>query len=354
MAEDFPHHEALETAHDLRLALSFGRAAPDVVDRRLVAAHAHDAVKGGVGLPVATAVEPVTGDLAARGGDRAGAAELGKGALGVDPFRVVADQDQHLRGGTCLDTIGRHQGRSAVFDQGLEVNVVGLDPGVEVEPSTGEGPQAGLGRSGWGRHCPRTQCGEMTDQRHRARNRLKLVTCDSSCPHEVSDTGILTFTPPSSSPRYNLSFGLTIVGLIAFMGSIWALKIEYYPLTAMPMFASVRRSVVTYFKTIGHRESGAISPIYLEDSLGAVSINSRYESLFDFCFSDKPRDLEICKKTFSVLGSAYNKKTPPGEKVTQYEIQRWTWDFVSNPQDPNYGTLDARMIFDISSGSITK
>ena len=37
------------------LALSFGRAAPDVVDRGLMAPHAHDdhAVKGGVGLPVA-------------------------------------------------------------------------------------------------------------------------------------------------------------------------------------------------------------------------------------------------------------------------------------------------------------
>jgi hypothetical protein len=108
MAEDFPHYEALEAANNLRLALSFGRAASDVVDRGLVAAQAHDdhAVKGGVGLPVATPVEPVTGDLAARGGDRAGAAELGKGALGVYPLRVVADQDQHLGGGTCLDAIG--------------------------------------------------------------------------------------------------------------------------------------------------------------------------------------------------------------------------------------------------------
>jgi predicted DCC family thiol-disulfide oxidoreductase YuxK len=187
-----------------------------------------------------------------------------------------------------------------------------------------------------------------------ARNRLKPATCASSCPREVSATGTLTFTPPSSNPRYNLSFGLAIAILIAVMGSIWALKIEYYPLTAMPMFTGVRRSVVTYFKTLGHRESGAISPIYLEDSLGAVSVNSRYEPLFDFCFSDKPHDLEICKKTLSVLGIAYNKKTPPGEKVTQYEIQRWTWDFVSNPQDSNYGTLDARMVFDISSSSITR
>ena len=187
-----------------------------------------------------------------------------------------------------------------------------------------------------------------------ARHRLKRATCNSSSPLEGSATGTLTFTPPSSSPRYNLFFGLAIVGLIAVMGSIWALRIEYYPLTAMPMFTNVRTSVVTYFKILGHREAGEISPIYFEDALGAVSINSRYEPLFYLCFSDKPRDLETCKKTLGVFGIAYNKKAPPGEKVTGYEIQRWTWDFVSNPQDSNYGTLDARMIFDISSGSIIR
>jgi predicted DCC family thiol-disulfide oxidoreductase YuxK len=187
-----------------------------------------------------------------------------------------------------------------------------------------------------------------------ARHRLKRATCNSSSPLEGSATGTLTFTPPSSSPRYNLFFGLAIVGLIAVMGSIWALRIEYYPLTAMPMFTNVRTSVVTYFKILGHREAGEISPIYFEDALGAVSINSRYEPLFDLCFSDKPRDLETCKKTLGVFGIAYNKTAPPGEKVTRYEIQRWTWDFVSNPQDSNYGTLDARMIFDISSGNITR
>src|SRR4051794_19855956 len=74
-AEDLPYHEALEAANDLGLAFSFRRAATDVVDRGLVAPHPHDAVGGGVGLSVATAVEPVVGDLAARGGGRAGGAQ---------------------------------------------------------------------------------------------------------------------------------------------------------------------------------------------------------------------------------------------------------------------------------------
>jgi hypothetical protein len=47
MAEDFPHHEALETANHPCLALSLRRSAPDVVDHHgLMAPHAHDAVKG--------------------------------------------------------------------------------------------------------------------------------------------------------------------------------------------------------------------------------------------------------------------------------------------------------------------
>jgi hypothetical protein len=52
MAEDFPHHEALEAANDLGLALSFCRAASDVVDRGLVAPHPHGdyAVEGGIRL----------------------------------------------------------------------------------------------------------------------------------------------------------------------------------------------------------------------------------------------------------------------------------------------------------------
>jgi hypothetical protein len=61
-----------------------------------------------------------------------------------------------------------------VFNQGLEVSVMGLDLGVEVEPTARESAQAGLGRSRRGRHRPGTQRGEMTDQRHRARNRIKL------------------------------------------------------------------------------------------------------------------------------------------------------------------------------------
>jgi hypothetical protein len=75
IAKDLAGHEALEAADDLWLALSLGGASFDAVEGRLASAHAHDdhTVEGGIGLPVAAAVEPVSAGLAAGGRDRADA-----------------------------------------------------------------------------------------------------------------------------------------------------------------------------------------------------------------------------------------------------------------------------------------
>src|SRR4051794_29863375 len=86
VTEDLAGHVAFEATDDLRSALSFGRAPADVVQSRLVAAHADDdhAVEGGIGLSVAAAIEPVAVGLAAGGRDRAGAAQLGERGLRAD------------------------------------------------------------------------------------------------------------------------------------------------------------------------------------------------------------------------------------------------------------------------------
>src|SRR3712207_5336516 len=118
MAKDLTRHEALEAADDLGLALPFVRPPLDVVEGRLVGAHAgdHHAVEGSVGLPVPAAVEPVPAGLAARGRDRAGAAQLGEGGLGADAFRVVANQEEHLHGGAGLDAVRLDYLRRTLLD----------------------------------------------------------------------------------------------------------------------------------------------------------------------------------------------------------------------------------------------
>jgi hypothetical protein len=48
--------------------------------------------------------------------------------------------------------------------------------------------------------------------------------------------------------------------------------------------------------------------------------------------------------------AAYNKKAKPGERVTQYEIEVWNWDFRGHPFDPNYGNLMDRFVFELNTG----
>ena len=184
-----------------------------------------------------------------------------------------------------------------------------------------------------------------------ARRRLSYLNCDSSCATDTSQIGAQTLTAPSQSGHYRLSYGIAVAGVIVAMGYFWLRQIEYYPFTAVPMFTGEKTSTVTYFKTLGHRESGAISKIQLEDALGAWSINSRYEGLFYLCFG-KPEEVELCNKTLSILGSAYNKKVAPGEKLTGLEIQRWKWDFRAHPDDRQYGYLDARFTGQIKADGV--
>jgi len=81
---------ALEAAGGLAAALSFSKAALDVVDGRSVhsASGEDDLVESAVELPVTAAVEPVADPLARGGGDWGGAGEPGEGGLAGEAAAV--------------------------------------------------------------------------------------------------------------------------------------------------------------------------------------------------------------------------------------------------------------------------
>jgi predicted DCC family thiol-disulfide oxidoreductase YuxK len=176
-----------------------------------------------------------------------------------------------------------------------------------------------------------------------ARNRRALVKCDVACSMENAPSENPVLSDAKHSRRLAWACGITIAAIIAFQGFFWLNRIEFYPFTSVQMFTGKPGTVVTYYKTLGHWESGRVSPLYLEDTLGVMSINSRYEGLFDLCFGDATQS-ELCRKTVSILGSAYNGKAHSDDKLTQLEIQRWKWDFGAKPRDPGYGELDARFV----------
>jgi hypothetical protein len=145
---------AFEAADDLSLAFAFGGASCDVVDGGLVKAHANDhrAVESAVGLSVPAVVEPVALREARAGGDRAGAAELGEGRVGVDAVEVVAGEDEHLGGGVGADPESLAQTRGGGRGELVEQLVVRADLLVEHDPAARERAQSVLGRGQRARH----------------------------------------------------------------------------------------------------------------------------------------------------------------------------------------------------------
>ena len=105
IAKDLPCDKALETTNDLHLAFTLCRSSTDIVEGWWVAAHPDNdhTIQSRIGLTMASAVEPVTRGLAARGGNGTGATELGTGLVHEVPSsRVVYNGFKFLLDGVAV------------------------------------------------------------------------------------------------------------------------------------------------------------------------------------------------------------------------------------------------------------
>jgi predicted DCC family thiol-disulfide oxidoreductase YuxK len=177
-----------------------------------------------------------------------------------------------------------------------------------------------------------------------ARNRLKLLWCDSHCPVEPSEESKSTPVTVRNDPQRNFSSILMVSGITVVALLCWFYRIEFYPFTSWHLFTGLNTTgKVEYYKVLARYESGMMSPARLEDGIGALAFDGRYSPFLDQCFGE-PSDINVCRKFLSAQASAYNKKIRPGGGITHYEIQRWSWDFRANPSDPEHGHLVKRFV----------
>jgi len=184
-----------------------------------------------------------------------------------------------------------------------------------------------------------------------ARNRLKFFWCDSHCPVQPAVEGESAQVATTGDAARGFGYTLAVSGIVVVALLCWFYHIEFYPFTSWHLYSGLRTSgKVEYWKVFAQRESGVSSRARLEDTIGALALDNRYSRFLAQCFEEQSSDVEICKKFLRAAAAAYNKKAQPGERVTQYEIQIWTWDFLSYPSDPNYGQLIDRFAFEINTG----
>jgi len=155
---------------------------------------------------------------------------------------------------------------------------------------------------------------------------------------------------------YRLRFPAVLSGWALASILCWYYLIEYYPLTSWHLFATHHLSSrITYYRVVARFASGERAPMRLEDGIGAMRFDARYDPFLAMCFgkphprhaSPEAEDAHVCRKFLAASAAAYNRTARPGAQVTQLEIQAWDWDFGSNPSDPEYGRLVDRFVFDV-------
>jgi predicted DCC family thiol-disulfide oxidoreductase YuxK len=185
-----------------------------------------------------------------------------------------------------------------------------------------------------------------------ARNRLKLPRCASHCRVQPSEEGESAKVITTSEADQGFGYALAISGITVVALLCWFYRVEFYPLTSWHLYSASKTSgKVEYYKVLGQYESGVSFPARLEDGIGALALDARYTPFVIKCFG-QAREIHVCQRFLAASGSAYNKKAQPGKRLTQYEIQVWTWDFRSYPADPNYGKLTDRFVFAIDTGRV--
>ena len=189
--------------------------------------------------------------------------------------------------------------------------------------------------------------------RHIARNRLKLFKCGPECTIESLEDGRQEVSTqrepaPMKEPVLTSRHPLTVSVLASILLLCWVLRIEFYPFTAMQMYTRwgpIRP--ITYYKVLARYESGETSRAPLETAIKALA-DSRYRMVIANAFS--PTKVELCERYLTAVAAAHNRRASPGKRLTEFEIQKWDWDFVANPTDPSYGVLSERFVFVIKAG----
>ncbi len=173
-----------------------------------------------------------------------------------------------------------------------------------------------------------------------ARRRLSLLRCGEQCAIEPQET-------PRAAIGLRPVAGVTC--LILLLGFCWLYRIEFFPFTAMQMYSGSKwrgTTPIIYYRAYAVRASGHRSKGAFNKAVGVMAINSRYRPVMWKCFGS-PDNVEICRSFLRASGEAYNRRTPADQRIVQFEIQQWNWDYVQYPGDLSRAVLASQIVVDM-------
>lgn len=169
---------------------------------------------------------------------------------------------------------------------------------------------------------------------------LQLAFYDLPWHRRPSPAFVPAAAPPPPPRRPTAGLPLALSGSILF---VWLCGIEFYPFTAMQMFSARQpTTTITYEKALAHYASGAVGRAPLETCLGATA-DSRYRRVLRMAFDNAhPR---VPAAFFHACARQWNRRAAAADRIVQFEVQQWQWDFHAEPTHPRFGHLIARRLY---------
>ncbi|NER79668.1 MAG: hypothetical protein F6K42_08810 [Leptolyngbya sp. SIO1D8] len=135
-------------------------------------------------------------------------------------------------------------------------------------------------------------------------------------------------------------YPIVVSVLLVSMSFIWVKHREFYPLTSLQMFSgSELRGIVGYNKLIAEYESGDKVRVFPDEFI-YPPMNTRYRLTFRDCHEEAAEEVNKCNQLLQAFGDVHNRTTEGSDRVTAFEVERWSWNYRAFPSDPNHGQIE--------------
>lgn len=139
--------------------------------------------------------------------------------------------------------------------------------------------------------------------------------------------------PTAGSGLERAPRGVTLLAAVLLL--TWALRIEFYPLSAMQMYSEARTSgEVEYFKVLATDAAGRRGPAQLADAVGALA-DARYRKVLYGSF--EPGGRPVAEDLLRAVADRHGRARPPEERIVRFDVELWRWDYRRHPDDPDHG-----------------
>jgi predicted DCC family thiol-disulfide oxidoreductase YuxK len=178
-----------------------------------------------------------------------------------------------------------------------------------------------------------------------ATSRFRPLKCGPQCGRASSPEGEVPYVSGVQNTPAFPRYAFAVSGLIVLLLFSWIYRIEFYPFTAWQMFSvSDTSGKIEYYRLLVQRTSGVTSVPSFDELAHNMSGVLLHDRLGEICFGTGGHNVGTCEKVLDAIGTDYNSRARPNQRLLQFEIQRWVWDFRSDPRDRRYGTLEQRVV----------